>query len=260
MLTIPRPVAILLFFYTSFAFRLYSSAHQPLYIFNATYPQYSSSTPMKKTSTDSQSISDRVRSWARTKAHGPSPLSPTTRRPSVLPVNNQDIHDDNANDKDVPTSTTNSEGLPASNTNANVIPDDTSRVAPPPAPPPQADGPGTVIEDEPVKKNVATRFYLTAKGIIFSSWVNVLLIFVPVGIAVKCAGVNPTIIFAMNAIAIIPLAGLLSHATESVAKRMGDTVGALMNVTFGNAVELIILYVLWWFVAIILTLPACMSS
>jgi Ca2+:H+ antiporter len=48
------------------------------------------------------------------------------------------------------------------------------------------------------------------------------------------------IIFAMNAIAIIPLAGLLAHATESVASRLGDTIGALMNVTFGNAVELII--------------------
>jgi Ca2+:H+ antiporter len=66
-------------------------------------------------------------------------------------------------------------------------------------------------------------------------------VFVPVGIAVQVANLDPTIIFVMNAIAIVPLAGLLSHATESVAKRMGDTVGALMNVTFGNAVELIIL-------------------
>ncbi|THC96063.1 hypothetical protein EYZ11_004436 [Aspergillus tanneri] len=72
------------------------------------------------------------------------------------------------------------------------------------------------------------------------SWVNTLLVFVPVGIAVKSAGLNPDLIFAMNAIAIIPLAGLLSHATECVANRLGDTVGALINVTFGNAVELII--------------------
>ncbi|KAM3085426.1 hypothetical protein ACMFMG_002503 [Clarireedia jacksonii] len=84
------------------------------------------------------------------------------------------------------------------------------------------------------------RFWLTAKHIILSSYVNILLVFVPVGIAVYAAGLSPGLIFAMNAIAIIPLAGLLSHATESVAKRMGDTVGALMNVTFGNAVELII--------------------
>ena len=72
---------------------------------------------------------------------------------------------------------------------------------------------------------------------------NLLLVFVPVGIAVNFAGVSPTVVFALNAIAIIPLAGLLSHATEAVASSMGDTVGALMNVTFGNAVELIILSV-----------------
>lgn len=47
-------------------------------------------------------------------------------------------------------------------------------------------------------------------------------------------------VFATNAIAIVPLAGLLSHATESLASRVGDSIGALMNVTFGNAVELII--------------------
>ncbi|CAK7206357.1 hypothetical protein SEUCBS139899_009147 [Sporothrix eucalyptigena] len=90
------------------------------------------------------------------------------------------------------------------------------------------------------KPNVVKRFFLVVKDILFSSWINVLLVFVPVGIAAHFANLSAGIIFAMNAIAIIPLAGLLSHATESVASRMGDTVGALMNVTFGNAVELII--------------------
>ncbi|GKT64442.1 calcium proton exchanger [Colletotrichum tofieldiae] len=88
---------------------------------------------------------------------------------------------------------------------------------------------------------VFTRFYLTCKMILFHSWVNVLLVFVPIGIVVEALNLNPGIVFAMNAIAIIPLAGLLSHATESVASKLGDTIGALLNVTFGNAVELIIL-------------------
>lgn len=127
------------------------------------------------------------------------------------------------------------------------VADEASGVIPPPAPPPEAARSGSVVMTPEAlpkqKKNVAIRFYRTAKDIILSSWINLLLVFVPVGIAAQAAGMNPTIIFAMNAIAIIPLAGLLSHATESVAKRMGDTVGALMNVTFGNAVELIILYV-----------------
>lgn len=91
------------------------------------------------------------------------------------------------------------------------------------------------------KAPVWRRFYDTLKKICLSSWINVLLVFVPVGIACNFAGVNPTIIFATNAIAIIPLAGMLSYTTESVAHRLGDTLGALLNVSFGNAVELIIL-------------------
>jgi Ca2+:H+ antiporter len=91
-------------------------------------------------------------------------------------------------------------------------------------------------------KNGAIRFGMHTKDAVTYSWVNVLLVFVPIGIAVKFAAPhNPSLIFAMNAIAIIPLAGLLSHATESVASRLGDTLGALLNVSFGNAVELIIL-------------------
>lgn len=94
------------------------------------------------------------------------------------------------------------------------------------------------------KPHVVKRFLVTFKKILFYSWLNVLLVFVPVGIAVEfIPGMNPGVVFGMNAIAIIPLAGMLSYATETVAHRMGDAIGALMNVTFGNAVELIILYV-----------------
>lgn len=96
-------------------------------------------------------------------------------------------------------------------------------------------------EDRP---NVVKRFFLTFKTILFHSWINLLLVFVPAGIAVNFVpNMSPGVIFALNAIAIIPLAGLLSHATETVAHKMGDAIGALMNITFGNAVELIILYV-----------------
>ncbi|KAJ5152674.1 uncharacterized protein N7482_009152 [Penicillium canariense] len=89
-------------------------------------------------------------------------------------------------------------------------------------------------------RNGSGRFYHHTKDAICHSWINILLVFVPVGIVAKAAGLSPAIIFAMNAVAIIPLAGLLSHATESVASRLGDTMGALINVSFGNAVELII--------------------
>lgn len=89
-------------------------------------------------------------------------------------------------------------------------------------------------------RNGCGRFCNHTKDALCHSWINVLLAFVPVGIAVKAANLSSEIVFAMNAVAIIPLAALLSHATESVASRMGDTMGALINVSFGNAVELII--------------------
>jgi Ca2+:H+ antiporter len=85
------------------------------------------------------------------------------------------------------------------------------------------------------------RFWHNFKTALFYSKLNVLLVFVPVGIAVGQLDVSPGLIFGMNAVAIVPLAGLLSFATESVAHRLGDSLGALLNVTFGNAVELIIL-------------------
>ena len=133
------------------------------------------------------------------------------------------------------------------NTTGNNVAVEHSSTSPPPAPPPKVgadDGEASTTIESEEKQNIAVRFYHTVTEILLSSIINVLLVFVPVGIAVNFAHVSPTIVFAMNAIAIIPLAGLLSHATESVAASMGDTIGALMNVTFGNAVELIILYVL----------------
>ncbi|KEF59647.1 uncharacterized protein A1O9_04493 [Exophiala aquamarina CBS 119918] len=81
------------------------------------------------------------------------------------------------------------------------------------------------------KESLASRFLANAKTALFHSWVNVLLIFVPVGIAVHFANVNPNVVFALNAVAVIPLAGLLTFATESVAHRLGPTLGALMNVS-----------------------------
>lgn len=138
--------------------------------------------------------------------------------------------------------------------NGNEKADTTSPAAPPPAPPPDkseaARSGDSALEAAgagKAKKPITTRmldgskrFVGHFKDAVFSNWVNVLLIFVPVGIAVEAVGASPAIIFAMNAIAIVPLAGLLSHATESVAARLGDTLGALLNVSFGNAVELII--------------------
>jgi len=47
-------------------------------------------------------------------------------------------------------------------------------------------------------------------------------------------------VFTLNFLAIVPLAALLSFATEELAAELGETIGGLMNASFGNAVELIV--------------------
>jgi Ca2+:H+ antiporter len=134
----------------------------------------------------------------------------------------------------------------ASETTGRDVAEERSSALPPPAPPPTSEEPHG--EASPTielgkKPNIMLRFYNTSKEILLSSYINILLVFVPIGIAINFTNVSPTVVFAMNAIAIIPLAKLLCYATDSVALSMGDTIGALMNITFGNAVELIILSV-----------------
>jgi Ca2+:H+ antiporter len=68
-----------------------------------------------------------------------------------------------------------------------------------------------------------------------------LLIFVPaVFVAEHICPDSKTLLFGLSVLAIVPLAALLSHATESVAATTGDMVGGLLNSTLGNLTELII--------------------
>lgn len=71
-------------------------------------------------------------------------------------------------------------------------------------------------------------------------YVNLLLVFVPLGIIAGALHWDPAAVFTLNFFAIIPLASLLSFATEELAAVMGQALGGLMNATFGNAVELIV--------------------
>ena len=68
-----------------------------------------------------------------------------------------------------------------------------------------------------------------------------MLIFVPaVLVAEAVAPHSHTLLFVLSVLAIVPLAALLSHATEAVAAKTGDTVGGLLNATLGNLTELVI--------------------
>jgi Ca2+:H+ antiporter len=71
------------------------------------------------------------------------------------------------------------------------------------------------------------------KATIFNSWINVLLLAAPLGIALHFVNISPVAVFVINFIAIIPLAALLSYATEEIAIRVGETLGGLLNATFG---------------------------
>ena len=73
------------------------------------------------------------------------------------------------------------------------------------------------------------------------AFLNCLLLFVPVGLFLGFVWKpSPLIIFAVAALGIIPLAGVLGEATEDLASYLGQGLGGLLNATMGNATELII--------------------
>ncbi|GAA93422.1 uncharacterized protein L969DRAFT_89475 [Mixia osmundae IAM 14324] len=78
------------------------------------------------------------------------------------------------------------------------------------------------------------------RNLFLGTYINILLVAVPLGFLSHFLHWGPTADFVINFLAIIPLAGLLSEATEQVALRLGETIGGLLNATFGNAVEAIV--------------------
>lgn len=81
------------------------------------------------------------------------------------------------------------------------------------------------------------RFLLSGDG-----WPYLLLPFIPVAIGLELAHAGATAIFACAAAGVIPTAALMGRATEELAVRSGPGIGGLLNVTFGNAPELIIAF------------------
>ena len=73
-----------------------------------------------------------------------------------------------------------------------------------------------------------------------SAAVYFLLVFAPIAVALEFAHANHIILFVIAVIALIPLAKLIGDSTEHLATHYGPTVGSLLNVTFGNAAEIII--------------------
>jgi Ca2+:H+ antiporter len=69
---------------------------------------------------------------------------------------------------------------------------------------------------------------------------NLLLVFIPIALVLHWAVDAPILVFVASALAIVPLAGLMGDATESLAEFLGPTLGGLLNATLGNAPEIII--------------------
>jgi len=72
--------------------------------------------------------------------------------------------------------------------------------------------------------------------------VHYLGIFIPAAIALELAHATPLLVFGAAALGVIPCAAVMGEATEAIAAKTGPGVGGLLNVTFGNAPELIIAF------------------
>jgi len=70
--------------------------------------------------------------------------------------------------------------------------------------------------------------------------VHYLGVFIPVAIGLELAHASPVLVFGAAALAVVPCAAVMGEATEAIAARTGPGIGGLLNVTFGNAPELII--------------------
>jgi Ca2+:H+ antiporter len=81
------------------------------------------------------------------------------------------------------------------------------------------------------------RFLLSGDG-----WPYLLVPFIPIAIVLELAHASASVIFICSALGVIPTAALMGQATEQLAMRSGPGIGGFLNVTFGNAPEIIIAF------------------
>jgi Ca2+:H+ antiporter len=93
-----------------------------------------------------------------------------------------------------------------------------------------------VASQAPPRTGIA-RFLLSGEG-----WPYLLVPFIAIAIALDLADASAPLVFFSSALGVIPTAALMGRATEELAARSGPGIGGLLNVTFGNAPELIIAF------------------
>uniref|UniRef100_A0A6U4DQR1 Sodium/calcium exchanger membrane region domain-containing protein n=1 Tax=Phaeomonas parva TaxID=124430 RepID=A0A6U4DQR1_9STRA len=87
----------------------------------------------------------------------------------------------------------------------------------------------------PTKEDLETLLHLT-----ITKPLNVLLIFLPFGWASYHFDWGSNWVFWLNFLSMVPLASMLGDFTEELALHTGETIGGLINATFGNAVEVVV--------------------
>jgi Ca2+:H+ antiporter len=90
---------------------------------------------------------------------------------------------------------------------------------------------------QPAERFNLRRFLLSGAG-----WPYLLVPFIPIAIVLELAHASASLVFATSALGVIPTAALMGRATEELAARSGPGIGGFLNVTFGNAPELIIAF------------------
>jgi Ca2+:H+ antiporter len=79
------------------------------------------------------------------------------------------------------------------------------------------------------------RFLTSGEG-----WPYLLVPFIPLAVVLDAVNASAVVIFAASVLGVVPTAALMGKATDELAHRSGPGIGGLLNVTFGNAPELII--------------------
>ena len=95
--------------------------------------------------------------------------------------------------------------------------------------------------DQPVR---ARGRLASVRGFLLSGagWPYLLAPFIPIAIVLERTHADAVIVFATAALGVIPTAALMGRSTEELAHRAGPGIGGFLNVTFGNAPELIIAF------------------
>jgi Ca2+:H+ antiporter len=91
------------------------------------------------------------------------------------------------------------------------------------------------VSDTSASKTNLRQFLLSGQG-----WPYLLVPFILVAIVLDQLEADPIVVFFSSALGVVPTAALMGRATEELAHRAGPGIGGLLNVTFGNAPELII--------------------